>query len=455
MSKYIHSVFSATIIIGMILLPLSGCKKFLDKKSDSTLATAHTLEDLQALMDNYGTINSRDILSGEVSADDYYLTENDWMAMPKQGDRRMYTWTSDYLFDDASNDWSNGFSLVYYANTVLEKIGDIKRGKDNAAVWDNVKGQALFIKAKAYLQLAAVFCLAYDSSSSGADLGLPLRNTTDFNEQSVRASLRETYSEITTGLQAAASLLPEQPLHAMRASKAAAHGLLARTYLWMRKYNEALKYADSCLKIKNGILDYSSLSASKTYPLPPFNSEVIYSSMAPPPRPLSIVKAKIVNELYSAYGSNDVRRQLFFRPNPDGSVGFRGSYNGNPALFCGPATDEMLLIHAECSARNEDLITAGKDMDGLLKYRITGYTGSQSTDKKQALQFILTERRKELLMRGLRWMDVKRLNKEGANISLQRTIGAAKYSLPPNDPRFALPVPEDAIAISGMQQNPR
>ncbi len=455
MSKYINSVFRVAIIIGVIFFPLSGCKKFLDKKSDSTLAIPNTLKDLQALIDNFGSINGRDLLSGEVSSDDYYLTEQDWMAMPKQGDKRMYAWMNDYLFDYKPNDWSQGFTLVYFANTVLEKIANVNRDNSNAAEWDNVKGQALFLKAKAYLQLAAVFCLAYDPATSGADLGLPLRNTTDFNEPSVRASLSDTYDKITSDLQTAVQLLPEHPLHVMRASKTAAYGLLARTYLFMRKYNDALKYAELCLKIKNDLLDYSTLSVSKTYPLPQFNSEVIYSSMAPPPRPISIVKAKIVSGLYSSYDSNDLRRQLFFRPNPDGSVGFRGSYNGNPALFCGPATDEMLLMHAECSARNEDLITAGKDMEELLKKRITGYTGPHFADKKEALQFILTERRKELLMRGLRWMDIKRLNKEGANIMLQRTIGAARYSLPPNDPRFALPIPEDVIAISSMKQNPR
>ncbi|SEM08104.1 hypothetical protein SAMN05216436_101351 [bacterium A37T11] len=57
-------------------------------------------------------------------------------------------------------------------------------------------------------------------------------------------------------------------------------------------------------------------------------------------------------------------------------------------------------------------------------------------------------------MRGLRWMDIKRLNKEGANITLTRNLNGQIYTLPPNDPRFALPIPEDVIDLSGMQQNP-
>ena len=71
------------------------------------------------------------------------------------------------------------------------------------------------------------------------------------------------------------------------------------------------------------------------------------------------------------------------------------------------------------------------------------------------MALILLERRKELLMRGLRWMDLKRLNMEGAAITLTRTVNGQVYTLPPNDLRYALPIPEDVIAISGMQQNPR
>ncbi|NCU05384.1 MAG: RagB/SusD family nutrient uptake outer membrane protein [Chitinophagaceae bacterium] len=75
--------------------------------------------------------------------------------------------------------------------------------------------------------------------------------------------------------------------------------------------------------------------------------------------------------------------------------------------------------------------------------------------KQEALQIILTERRKQLLMRCLRWMDIKRLNKEGHNISLRRIINSQEYVLEPNSPKFALPIPDDIITMTGMQQNPR
>lgn len=69
------------------------------------------------------------------------------------------------------------------------------------------------------------------------------------------------------------------------------------------------------------------------------------------------------------------------------------------------------------------------------------------SDSASLLQTVLKERRKELLMRGLRWMDIKRLNRDGANISLMRTLGTKTYSLPANDPKYAIALPEIVIEL--------
>jgi hypothetical protein len=52
-------------------------------------------------------------------------------------------------------------------------------------------------------------------------------------------------------------------------------------------------------------------------------------------------------------------------------------------------------------------------------------------------------------------MDVKRLNKQGGGIVLKRSLDGKNYELPANDHRYALSIPEDVIAYSGMAQNER
>jgi len=60
------------------------------------------------------------------------------------------------------------------------------------------------------------------------------------------------------------------------------------------------------------------------------------------------------------------------------------------------------------------------ELNALLSKRWTTgtFTNLEATDPAQALNIILLERRKELLFRGLRWIDIKRFNKEGAGKAL-------------------------------------
>jgi hypothetical protein len=58
------------------------------------------------------------------------------------------------------------------------------------------------------------------------------------------------------------------------------------------------------------------------------------------------------------------------------------------------------------------------------------------------------------MMRQARWMDVKRLNKEGYNISMIRYTLGKTYTLAPNSTGYVLPIPEKVIQLTGMPQNP-
>src|SRR5690606_8187723 len=113
---------------------------------------------------------------------------------------------------------------------------------------------------------------------------------------------------------------------------------------------------------------------------------------------------RISAELFNMYDENDLRRTLYFKTNTDGKPSFRGSYQGGQ-LFTATATDEMLLIKAECSARLNKTSDAKNALNLLLQNRyITGtFKAISVTDTDELLDIIIKERRKELLSRGLRW----------------------------------------------------
>lgn len=455
-SNNTHKVRCSLLILFLPLLICStACRKYLDEKPDKKLAVPETLLDAQALLDAYSVINFTPAL-GEISADDYYLTDVDWAAMFDESERKIYHWEQDFVYTQSPNDWFYSYRTVYSANTVLEILHKINRNDINRVEFDNIKGQALFARAISFFQAAIVWAPAYDKNTAQTDLGIPLRLNTDFNQKSVRSSNKDTYNQIIKDLKDASELLQVSPLHVLRSSRPAAYALLARVYLSMGQYDSCGKYADLCLKIKSNLMDYNGsegVDPAAEYPFSKFNPEVIYSSSIGYPE--SLYYGYIDSVLYVSYSANDKRKTVFFS-GPQYQL-FKGNYHGADNLFAGIATDEVYLMRAESFARMGNITNAMNDLNALLIKRwATGtFVPLSSPNTADALSLILNERRKELLMRGLRWLDLKRLNKGGRNITITRVLKGQLYTLEPNSLRYALPIPADIINISGMQQNPR
>jgi tetratricopeptide (TPR) repeat protein len=442
------------IMIMSCLTTFTGCKKFLDEKPKSGLQVPVNLQDYQALLDAYTIINRADPNAAELSADDYYLTDAA-LSSRTEYDRSIYTWQNSGIFMPGVNDWQKIYLIVYRTNTVLNNIDQVPKNAANNIEWNNIKGQAAFLRAKAFLQALGNWALPYDEKTSNTDLGIPIRLETDFNQPSTRTSVSESYTQVITDLKIAIANLPNTPLHVVRPSKPAAYALMARTYLYMRKFDEALHYADSCLILKPDLLDYNIISSTPAYPMPQFSNEVLHDTYMSTPTVLGNTYARIIPELYAQYEINDLRKNLFFKSVESNVYAFRGSYEKSAQLFTGLATDEIYLTRAECYAREGNLTKANLDLNALLKkrYKTGTFTDQNITTQSTLLNKILLERRKELLMRGLRWMDIKRLNKENYNIVLKRTYNGNNYTLQPNDRRFALPIPDDIVSTSNVLQN--
>ncbi len=456
MIKLIKGIPGKIFLTILILnIAMAGCKKFLDTSPDKKLVIPSSLADLQGLLDYNQDMNQCVKGIGEGSSDDYYLTDASWNSL-NEGYRNMYTWGNEIFFDMPGNEYQNLYKIVYNANVVLKYIEKIPKDQNDRTDWDNIKGQALFFRAQAFQNLTCDFSKEYDSSTASSDLGIPLRLDPDFNAVSKRASVKETYDQIIKDLVASLQLLPVIPLHVMRPSKPAAYGLLARTYLSMRNYSKALVYSDSCLQYNSNLIDYSTLDSNASFPMPRFNMEVIFHANGGIP-PLSMSNAKIDSNLYRSYDINDLRKTLFFKENSDGSFAFRGSYFQTSSLFQGIAVDEMFLIKAECLARSGNTQEAMDVLNSLMvtRWEKGAFIPFSASSPEGALNITLLERRKELVMRNLRWMDLKRLNMDSDHqTTIKHVVNGQVYELKPNDPRYALPLPQYVLDLTGMPQNP-
>lgn len=452
------------LILSVTVIAIS-CRKYLSAKPDASLSTPSTVQDLQAMLDNFPIIN-RGMQLTHISADEYYLTDTDWGSLTLPYSRDGYKWEAGTEVVEYP-DWYGGYAVVYIANTVLDHLPKIKVTNDNIQKINEIKGAALFIRANNLFLVSQLYAKQFDSATAATDLGLPLRLNSDFNEPSVRASVQATYDQILADLHESATLLPVDAGAKTRPGKPAAFALLSRVYLQTGNYLKAKQNADSCLNLYNKLFNYNDLPATVTtstmvspFAVFPGNPEMIYYSFVSIPAAIQFQKARVDTVLFKTYESNDIRRAAFFFVSGNNAY-YKGSYNptgtSNNSLFTGIATDEVFLIRAECNARlgNKDL--AMGDLNALLEKRIKSpFTKLSAANALDALQQILKERKKELIFRGLRWSDLRRLNKETAfATTIQRKLSGQPIVLPPNSLKYVMLIPQRVIDLSGIQQNPR
>lgn len=443
----------------LFLLTLNSCSKdWLSEKPSNQSNVLTELSDCQLLLDNTGLFNTGYPAISEISSDGHYIIST---RIPALSDNffNAYTWSYSKPYTSL-NDWAGGnsgsYGRIFTCNLVLEVLEKIRIDASNEETWKTTKGQALFFRAKSYYELAQVFAPPFDESTADKELGIPLRLQSDVNLPTLRSTVKETYNRVINDLIESSRLLPLTSLYKTTPGKSAAFALLSRCYLSMEKYEGAMMYADSALNIYNKLLDYNRLNSNASYPIPLFNDEVIFHSTLSAYSE-NLANARVDTAVIALYNANDLRSRTFFTLSGNQYV-FKGHYYGNRLCFNGLATDELYLIRAECYARANKVSEAMADLNTLLKNRwdsSVAYIPIAAENPEEALRKVLLERRKELLFRGLRWSDLRRLNRDPRfAITITRVVNGTTYKLEPNSYKYTFPIPDDIIQITGIEQNP-
>lgn len=450
------------------LIPLFLCslliscdKEYLEKINDKSLLVPSTMADFQALLDDNRNVMNLTPWIGEISSDNFYAADAGYLAWNTELERSAYTWSTNPDATGNVSDWNTAYRQIFNTNIVLDGLPEVK-GRATETELRHLRGSALFYRGYALYNLSQVFAAPYDAATANSDPGIPIRLSADVNLRPGRGTLADTYSQILKDIKEAADLLPGQVAYKSRPSQAAAFALMARIALSMRNYEEALNYAEQCLAIHNNLIDYNTLNlnATRAFPvlLPNGNEEVIYYSVMPGLSLFSSSLTYVDSLLYKSYATNDLRKSAFFMSRGANKFSFRGSYTGRTELFSGLATDEVYLIRAECQARKGNTQGALADLNTLLskRWKRDTYVSMTASSADEALNLVLTERRKELLIRGLRWSDLRRLNTDPRfAVTLQRKINSQTFTLPAQDKRYVLLIPDEEVTATGIAQNPR
>lgn len=457
---YIPAIYASLYF----LILCTSCKKqddYLDIKPDDALAVPTTLKDVENLLHYEALFNQgADPSLGMATFDEYYVPSSVW-ATQLEMERNAYTFEKDLYNNAQVNDWEIPYRQIYYANTALDALKNISISSDQQDRYNKLMGTALFYRSNAFYNLVQTFALPFDSVTASFDLGIPLRLNSDLNIKSTRPSVQLCYDQIISDLKNALDLLPINSDFRTQPNKISANALLARIYLAVRNYNDAYNYSNASLELNNVLTDFNTLTPltstatriSTTY----LAEDLFHTSMINHAIVTGVTTPVVDSSFYALFDDNDLRKSFFFTLR-SGAIRFRGTYDFAAYKFSGLANDEIYLIRAECQARRGNKDAALADLNTLLskRWKSSFFTPIQASTSDEALSKILLERRKELCFRGLRWTDIRRLNKEDSfKSTVTHIVNNIVYTLPPNDPKYALPIPANEIQLSGLQQNPR
>lgn len=462
------------IYISILSTLLISCDNYVDIQTEGKLVPKETVN-YRYILQNASLFNTTysliDVASDDiVMRDDHatyfnlYYTSAYYMPF-----LNTYKWADEIIpTGETDSNLNNMYNELYACNVIISEVMTSTNGTDAERL--AIKGEALVHRAYIFLNLINVFGKAYDPATSATDLGIPLLTTPTVTENITRASVKEVFDVVISDLTEATNS-GLKPVNKGRdigyPSKASAHALLARAYLYMGNYPEALKNAEAALALQNGLLNLESYENLGDYSWPiTFDDPEIILSKESTSYMYSPVVLSLSDELLNSFDSRDLRYTLYTRSLNDLSY---GSITEGRA-YCkenltgvgrnaGPTVPEMYVIKAECEARAGNASGAMETINTLRKkrFKAADYSDLTAANADDALVKVLAERRKELMGRGgFRWADLKRLNKDPRFAkTITRTFLTETYTIEPNGDKYQFPFAEIYFDYApDLTQNP-
>ncbi|HAS58281.1 MAG: hypothetical protein CL554_05740 [Algoriphagus sp.] len=443
--------------IWLIAIPLlMACSGFLEERPNKGILIPTTEADIRALLDNDSELNLVPGF-GLLSSDDLVITDGGWASLRTEEEQNAYLWREEIWPTTGAADWSRIYRVIFIANVVLDQIEKLPETQELT----KMRAEALFHRAHAHFMLAQLFSPAYFQGLNDQEPGIPLRLNSEILERSPRVSLQSYYSQVLHDLDQAFISLPLLDPIKTRPSQLAVKALLARIYLTIGNYEMAEEAADWVINRQEvSLISYANLNPNAAYPFEKYNDEVIFHTVLISAgfSGVSNIQVWVNPELMEKYREGDLRKTLYTQLRPNGGYTFKGQYSGNFSRFGGLALDEIQLIKAECLARRNQTGEALGLMNQFLetRYLADQYEPKDENNSMEILKWIVEEKRKSLVYRGLNWIDLRRLNAEPEfQRVLTREINGETVILNPLSKKYVLPIPENELALNPIPQTDR
>ncbi len=418
----------------IFLMSLSSCKKsFLEVVPKGKLI-ATTTNDYNMIM-NSSSFTNYTLATFYTALGDELIARDPFFGVRPLIDQRLFRYEDNiYNSDVDPSEIAALTKSLYLFNKVINEVMDSDGGSDDEK--KAIRAEALTGRAWIYIHYTTLFTKPYNGATAATDLGFPLIAESDINKTPYsRPTLNKVYDFMINDLTAAIPDLSVTISSRHRASRSLAKSLLAKVYLAMGKYADALINVNDAINIITAntgvparIYDYNiemlaggalySASMGTTgpaFPTSPNNVESIYGKQDINSHISSANNYFVLSpEVAALYGVNDLRRKYYNATALTYPVGCLRRLA--PIIQAtGMNIPELYLMRAECRARANNTYGAGSAAEDLLFLRKKRMPAADAVipigyTQTQMIKYVIDERLRELAFTGMRWFDMRRLS---------------------------------------------
>lgn len=467
-----------TIIAALLILTVgtfSSCEDFLieepvlKQSNELTFSTYAGLnaagEALYSMMQSASWYDGQFILQSELRAGN----AKNPVSLPGSGRYRNDTqWN--YTASSTSSLWSYAYYTISWANNIINNLNGKSENNVTKQDWDNLKAEALFMRALCHFDLVITYAQPYTSEPNS--LGVPVILVTE-NGLPKRNTVKEVYDQVVEDLIAAEGLISDNFTRsdvsdaAAMVSKSAIQALLSRVYLYMGEWQKSADYATKVINSgKYSLVDAADYVSMWSAQAAPKGGEIIFEVFGSNKNEywdesgwthLPYITGMgeegsedicATSDLFNLFEASDVRKTLFYKNENDNMVSkYHGKEGGIPRQVNVPILRlaEMYLNRAEAILNGAAIsgATARGDMEAIANKR--GATVPAQPN-------IFEERRKELFFEGHIVYDYART---GTPLVRTDFDGVNNKDVPFPNYRWAMPIPKREMdANPNMVQNP-
>lgn len=366
--------------------------------------------------------------------------------------------------------WGYGYYVISAVNNAIDALPNVEGAEQTK---NNIKAEALFLRALAHFDLVRTYAQPYSYTSDASHDGVPVVTHTDPDAQPARETVAKVYEQIVADLLEAESIIdPTYVRSGVTDSKAAVsiyaiQAFLSRVYLYMGKWQEAANYATKVIHSgKYTMWKSSDLKNAACYREDtPKGGEVIFEvygiktnsydgyhdGISPMTSPSGYGDAGASADLYESFEDGDVRGTLFQAKD---DVVWTAKYAGK-GLGTPDVNNTIVLRLSEMYLNRAEALINGASISGVnavddLK---TIADNRGASVQPQTLAGVYEERRKELAWEGHLWFDLARTKRD---MTRSDFVGDDKAKeVKAGDYRWAMPIPDREYGVNpNLTHNP-